>query len=123
MTRHVYIVEEKKDRSGWLVLVGAAVLVAFWQVIFWAIAGFVIYKAGHWLYEKWRENQDARLSRQEALRLRCEYENQLWQEAGIYEGQYAGATMPITQAQFDELIVPTLYIPYSDYNDGLKEWK
>lgn len=127
MPREVFVVEHKKDKSGWLVIILGAAFVAFWKlVILFAICIGLFYIC-KWLKVAIDNHKDRCISRQAARRLRDEmiaqrasYENRLamaGDPVGIH-GVYDPYTMPLTKPVFD-------YQPvyYNDYDDGLKDWK
>ena len=113
------LVERKKDKSGWLVLLGAAFFVAFWKWVLVSLVWFGIGLLAHKLWKMWRAHKDKMLSRRASIAMRADHENQLamaGDPVGIY-GRYDAATMPITNYS----ILPGY--SFDNFDDGLKEWK
>ena len=113
MSSKVYVVEEKPDKTGWLIILLGAIFIAFWKLCLAFFIGVVIYHTFRLLRNAHKRAKDRHLSRREALRLRAEAENRDYLRAGIYEGQYAGATIPMTGFRMN----------LDNYNDGLVGWK
>lgn len=104
-------------------LLGMAVL---WKYQGWIIFGIVLWlwwkvwttQVGPWL----RERRLRREAEEECLRLRAEYENRQWLEAGLYEGHYPAPTMPVTYPLVTNGQL-TGWHEYTEYDDGLTEWQ
>lgn len=96
----------------------AAVL---WKYQTWIAIGVLtwfLYKLEvHQLIVSWWRARKARLAADRAeaelAAYRAEQENREWLRGGLYEGQYPGATLPLTTQE------PRAWY---DYDDGLTEW-
>lgn len=86
-----------------ILLLGVAVLYKYAGWIIFAIFCYFMMKEGIPRFVRWRRLQrgrrilDERAAREYDIQL--ERENREWLEAGLYEGQYPGATMPLTAPQ------------------------
>jgi hypothetical protein len=118
MSREVFVVERRKDRSGWWIILIAAALIAYWKALIFAcmIAGV------YWLVRKGMAIEQARydrkISRDAAKALRCDYENMMAMAGdpiGVY-GDYTPPTMPMTGFNYQPLY-------YDNHDDGLRDWK
>lgn len=129
MAKQVFVVEEQKDRSGWAIIFVAAALIAFWKWIV-VTAMFALFMVIIRLFYRYlKEREDRRISRDAAIAVRADYQNQLVMAGdplGI-EGEYPASTMPLTSYQMCEEDCTGNYnrhyhMNLDDHNDGLKEW-
>lgn len=109
MSRYHIAINERKDPSGWWIVLLAAVFIAYWKVLlFFIIAGAVT-----WFLLRLKQDRLAKKKVREAeLNINADYENIMalrGDPAGTY-GSYDAYTMPITR-------------PYTEYDDGLRNWK
>jgi hypothetical protein len=121
MSKEVFVIERRKDRSGWLVILAAAAIVTLWKwMLFAGVIVGLCYLIGR-AKRAWDSHRDRVESRNAAIAMRADFEHQLslrGDPVGVY-GQYPAATMPITRP----MIVPNRPIQLDDYDDGLRNWK
>jgi len=114
------LVERKKDKSGWLVLLGAAFFVAFWKWVLVSLIGYCIGLAIRKAWRLYQAHKDKMISRQASIAMRADHENQLamaGDPVGIY-GRYDAVTMPMTYP-----LPPAVRVGWDDFDDGFKDWK
>jgi hypothetical protein len=116
MSREVYVVDKRKDKSGWWVILLAAVLIAYWKVILWGCLFAAIAYATYKAYQAYQRLVAEHEMYNAAIAARADYENAEYLANGIIEGQYPAATMPISERFTYQPI-------YYDHDDGLKDWK
>jgi len=103
MSRHVYIVEDKKS-NGWWTLLIAALIVAYGEDLLpFLLFALVIYCCLRYLDNKKSRRVLEEVSEPE------QYQDSLY-------GKYEPYTMPLTYPICDTF-------PYRDIDDGLREWK
>lgn len=106
MTKRRFVIEERKDPSGWWIVLAAAILIAFWKVFLVAIvvAGLI------WLLLKQSERKRVNNA---LLSMHADHQNILaayGDPVGTY-GEYDAYTMPLTKPMYDM------------YDDGMRDWK
>lgn len=88
---------------------GIVYALLLWKYQGWIIFGILVWLSWRlWVLQVEPWLADRRLTEraeQAALVLRADHENREFNEAGIYEGHYPGATMPL-----------------DEYDDGMTEW-
>jgi hypothetical protein len=125
MTRQVLTIETHKDRSGWGVILVAAVAMACQKFIILVAVFALCFWAGWKLYQTYADHRGVKIARDAALARSADYQNRL-AIAGDplgYEGDYPCATMPITREQMTIKWDPTFHFNLDDYDDGLRAWK
>jgi hypothetical protein len=134
MSKEVFVIERRKDRSGWLVILAAAAIVTLWK---WMLLAGVIVGLCYLVRRAkraWDANRERIESRNASIAMRADFEHQLslrGDPVGMY-GQYPAATMPFFpewpkvyhhDGTTSMMVVPNKPIQLDDYNDGLKDWK
>lgn len=110
-------------------------LLVLWKYFGWIVfataclVGFnlLLRHAPAWRYRRAVRREARQRARDRAI-ARAEAENRDWLAGGIYEGNYPGATMPLTHngnLALDDELDHYYGEPrdWYDYDDGLKEWK
>lgn len=110
MSRYQVSINERKDPSGWWIVLGAAVFIAFWKVLlFFIIAGSIT-----WFLLRIQQDHAAKKKVREAeLSMDADWQHMMalrGDPAGTY-GNYDAYTMPLTKTM------------YTEYDDGLRNWK
>lgn len=114
MPKHYLVIEERKDPSGWWIVLAAAIFIAFWKVLLVVtiIAGLV------WLlWKRHKEQSDHRRVNDAWLSIQADHQNMLaayGDPVGTY-GRFDPITIPNTMPQ-----VPR---DWYDYDDGMRDWK
>lgn len=114
MAKQIYVVEERKDRSGIAVIILAAAFIAYWKVAVFMAIMLAIYWLVSNAFKKPVPVSRNETARKTALALRADYENMLAHRGdpvGTY-GSYEPVTMPITMP-----------LAYSEWDDGMREWQ
>lgn len=102
------------------------VAIMVWKYHAWIIFGatcYLWYKV--WQHAdlggRWRVRRRMKQLERQALLRRADEQMRDWNEAGIYEGQYPGVTMPLAQPQATPMYSDTSWYDYHD--DGLTDWR
>lgn len=106
MSRHVYIVEDRKSNGWWTLLMAAFIVAYSKDLLVFALFALVIYGCLQYL-----GNRESKKNRQmlEEVSEPKQYQDSLY-------GKYEPYTMPLTYPICDTF-------PYRDIDDGLREWK
>lgn len=104
-------------------LIALAVLIKYWYwvlllVVLWYVAPIVRDGLNNYLLNRRIIKTCQKVNRQidaASLAHRADVQNQEYLYFGVYEGDYAGYTMPLTR--------PTIPMNLDDYDDGLDTWK
>jgi hypothetical protein len=122
MPRHYVVIEERKDPSGWWIVLIAAILIAFWKFIMVAvIVGMIV---GYLLIIRKTKSDRKRVS-DAWLAIKADHQNMLaamGDPVGTY-GEYDVYTMPITAPYYKDDPVYDLCWPNTEpmYNDGMRD--
>jgi hypothetical protein len=99
VAKKIYVIEEKKDRSGWWVILVAGLLIAYWKValaVALAIVGVYLilqFIKGEQARRDYKRVNDAMLS------MEADHQNMMYLQEGDIYGRYQPVTMPITSAR------------------------
>lgn len=101
MSKRTFVVEERSStRTGWLVILMAAVLIVFWKVLLITAAIAVAI----WLsikYAKWQiAHNDAKALELEEIAMRADEEHMRYLSEGDIYGQYQPTTMPMEPVEW-----------------------
>lgn len=114
MTTRRFVIEERKDPSGWWIVLAAAIFIAFWKVLLVAV---IVVGLIWLLLKKRKEQSDYKQVNDAWLSMQADHQNMLYQQGdpmGTY-GRFDPITIPNTMPQ-----VPR---DWYDYDDGLRGWK
>jgi hypothetical protein len=111
MARYL-IIEERKDPSGWWIVLAAAIFIAFWKFIMVAVIVGVI--VGYLLIVR-KDKSDTKRVNDAWLAMKADHQNMLasmGDPAGTY-GEFDACTMPLTHNGNLQL---------DDINDEMRDW-